>query len=68
MKKMMEDRGIRHRTSECTLRGFTCSAANMDPRAATPLTIEKARVLQIGYQVKGEGTGKGLQVEEPAKK
>ncbi|HTR00779.1 MAG TPA: ankyrin repeat domain-containing protein [Candidatus Acidoferrum sp.] len=68
MQKEMDKRGIKHTTSECTLRGFTCSSANMDPRAATPLTIEKARAMQIGYQVTDTKTGKGLQVEEPAKK
>ena len=68
MQKEMDKRGIKHTTSECTLRGFTCSAANMDPRAATPLTIEKARTLQIGYQVQDTSKGKGLQVEETATK
>ena len=68
MQKEMDKRKIRHTTSECTLRGFTCSSANMDPRAATPLIIEQARAMQIGYQVKDSTTGKGLQVEEPVKK
>jgi hypothetical protein len=64
MTKMMAERGIVHTTSECTLRGFTCSAADMDPRAATPLTIELARAMQTGHQVTDSTTGKGLEVEE----
>ena len=51
-------------TSECTLRGFTCSAADMDPRNVAPLGIEKARLMQTGHQVKDATTGKGLQVTD----
>lgn len=58
MRAMMEERGIEHTTSECTLRGFTCSAVNMDPRTATPLDIERARAYQTGHQVETlKGTG-----------
>jgi len=64
MKKLMADRGIAHTTSECTLRGFTCSAADMDPRNVAPLGIEKARLMQTGHQVKDATTGKGLQVTD----
>lgn len=64
MANAMEDRGIRHTTSECTLRGFTCSAVNMDPRATTPRTIMEARAMQIGHQVDDLATGSGLEVEE----
>lgn len=64
MTKMMEERGIKHTTSECTLRGFTCSAADMDPRAATPRTIELARAMQTGHQVTDSTTGKGLEVKD----
>jgi ankyrin repeat protein len=66
MTRMMAERGIVHTTSECTLRGFTCSAADMDPRAATPLTIELARALQTGHQVTDAVTGKGLEVVDDA--
>jgi ankyrin repeat protein len=66
MQKMMEERGIKHTTSECTLRGFTCSAADMDPRAATPRTIELARIMQTGHQVDDATTGKGLVVKDDA--
>jgi ankyrin repeat protein len=62
MEQMMAERGIAHTTSECTLRGFTCSAADMDPRAATPRTIELARQMQTGHQVDDATTGKGLEV------
>jgi ankyrin repeat protein len=65
MKAMMEARGIAHTTSECTLRGFTCSAVDMDPRDVTPLGIEKARALQTGHQVSDVKTGKGLEVVDP---
>lgn len=36
MSAEMKKRGIAHTTSECTLRGFTCSIANVDPKTATP--------------------------------
>lgn len=64
MKQLMEEKGIVHTTSECTLRGFTCSAADMDPRNVTPIGIEKARLMQTGHQVQDATTGKGLQVTE----
>jgi ankyrin repeat protein len=50
---MMKERGVKHTTSECTLRGFTCSQANVDPKTATPAEIVKIRKIQIGYQVDG---------------
>jgi len=64
MEKMMAERGIDHITSECTLRGFTCSSVNMDPRTATPADIERARAFQTGYQVDDITKGTGLRVEE----
>ncbi|MDR0779895.1 MAG: ankyrin repeat domain-containing protein [Pseudomonadales bacterium] len=65
MQRLMAQRGIAHTTSECTLRGFTCSAADMDPRDVTPLGIEQARALQTGHQVDDSRTGKGLEVVDP---
>jgi ankyrin repeat protein len=62
----MQKRGIKHTTSECTLRGFTCSGANVDPKTATPAEIAKIRKIQIGYQV--DGLTGGLAVKDPAKK
>ncbi len=59
---VMKERGIKHTTSECTLRGFTCSGANVDPKTATPAEIAKIRKIQIGYQV--DGLTGGLAVEE----
>jgi len=61
MFKLMKERGITHTTSECTLRGFTCAQANVDPKFATPAEIVKMRALAIGYQV--EGITGGLQVK-----
>lgn len=53
MAKVMKERGITHTTSECTLRGFTCSQARVDPKVATPAEIMRARRLAIGHQVVG---------------
>ena len=53
MAKVMKQRGITHNTSECTLRGFTCSQARVDPKVATPAEIMRARKLAIGHQVEG---------------
>ena len=39
MTRLMKERGITHTTSECTLRGFTCAQANVDPKVATPAEI-----------------------------
>jgi uncharacterized protein len=63
MMKLMQERGIKHSTSECTLRGFTCAQANVDPKTATPAEIQRIRALQIGNQVQGI-TG-GLAAKEP---
>ena len=63
MTEEMKARGIKHTTSECTLRGFTCAIANVDPKTATPAEIAKIRKIQIGYQV--DGITGGLAVKEP---
>jgi len=65
MLRLMQERGIKHTTSECTLRGFTCSIANVDPKTATPAEIAKVRRLATGNQVVGI-TG-GLEVKEKEK-
>jgi ankyrin repeat protein len=57
MAKVMKERGIRHTTSECTLRGFTCSQVNVDPKVATPAEIVRARRRAIGHQVEGLSGG-----------
>jgi hypothetical protein len=62
MTKLMAEKGIKHTTSECTLRGFTCSTANVDPKTATPAEIQKMRKIQIGYQV--DGVTGGLSVKD----
>ena len=61
LSKVMKDRGIKHTTSECTLRGFTCSVANVDPKTATPAEIQKIRKIQTGYQVDGITGGLAVQ-------
>jgi len=65
MSKVMQERGIKHTTSECTLRGFTCSSANVDPKTATPAEIAKMRKIQTGNQV--DGITGGLAVKDQAK-
>ena len=59
MSDEMKKRHIKHTTSECTLRGFTCSVANVDPKTATPAEIAKIRKIQTGYQVDGITGGLG---------
>jgi uncharacterized protein len=53
MAKLMKERGITHTTSECTLRGFTCAQARVDPKVASPAEIMRARKLAIGHQIEG---------------
>lgn len=64
MTKKMKELGIEHTTSECTLRGFTCSGANVDPKTATPGEISKVRKIQTGYQVDGITGGLGVKEAE----
>jgi uncharacterized protein len=66
MSEEMQKRGIKHTTSECTLRGFTCSIANVDPKTATPAEIAKMRKIQTGYQV--DGITGGLAVKDQNQK
>ena len=63
---VMKERAIKHTTSECTLRGFTCAQANVDPKTATPAEIAKIRKIQIGYQV--DGITGGLAVQDKQEK
>ena len=65
MTRIMQQKGIRHTTSECTLRGFTCSSANVDPKTATPAEIAKIRKIQTGNQV--DGITGGLAVKDQDK-
>jgi len=64
MSRVMKERGIKHTTSECTLRGFTCSIANVDPKTATPAQIQAMRRVQTGYQVDGVTGGLGNKKED----
>jgi hypothetical protein len=57
MLRLMAEQGIEHTTSECTLRGFTCATANVDPKTATPLEIVVMRRVQRGKDVDGLATG-----------
>jgi ankyrin repeat protein len=66
LSQVMKERGIKHTTSECTLRGFTCAQANVDPKTATPAEIAKIRKIQIGYQV--DGITGGLAVKDREEK
>lgn len=62
MFRLMKERGIKHTTSECTLRGFTCAIANVDPKYATPAEIMKMRAVAVGHQL--EGVAGGLEVKD----
>src|SRR5215467_6249158 len=53
MTRLMKERGITHTTSECTLRGFTCGQAKVDPKVATPGEIMRMRALATGHQIQG---------------
>jgi len=66
MQKLMTERHIVHTTSECTLRGFTCAQANVDPKVAAPSEIQTMRKLAVGHQV--EGITGGLEVKDTNKK
>ena len=68
MSDVMKQRGIKHTTSECTLRGFTCALANVDPKTATPAEIAKIRKIQTGYQVDGITGGLSVKDKNPDKK
>jgi uncharacterized protein len=68
MSRIMKERGIKHTTSECTLRGFTCAIANVDPKTATPAQIQLVRKIQTGYQVDGVTGGLGSKETDKGKK
>ncbi len=53
MAKMMKERGVTHTTSECTLRGFSCSQVKVDPKAASPEEIRRMRAFATGHQIEG---------------
>jgi len=57
--RLMQERGIVHTTSECTLRAFSCG--NVDPQGSAPYEIAIARSIQLGNQV--EGLTGGLEAE-----
>jgi hypothetical protein len=51
MAKIMKERSITHTTSECTLRGFTCSQVKVDPKVASPAEIARMRAMATGHQM-----------------
>ena len=53
MARLMKERGITHTTSECTLRGFTCAQAKVDPKVASPAEIARMRSVATGHQIDG---------------
>ena len=53
MARYMKERGLAHTTSECTLRGFSCSQVKVDPKVATPAEIVRARKFATGHQIEG---------------
>jgi ankyrin repeat protein len=57
MSRLMKDKGIKHTTSECTLRGFTCG--DVDPMGASAAEIAKIRARATGNQVEGITGGLG---------
>jgi uncharacterized protein len=57
MTRLMKEKGIKHTTSECTLRGFTCG--DVDPMGASAAEIAKIRVIAVGNQVEGITGGLG---------
>jgi hypothetical protein len=67
MLRLMKEKGIKHTTSECTLRGFTCSIVNVDPKTATPAEIIKMRRLATGNQLTGITGGLHVQEKEQEK-
>ena len=57
MTRLMKEKGIKHTTSECTLRGFTCG--DVDPMGASAAEIAKVRAIAVGNQVQGITGGLG---------
>ena len=68
MLRLMQEKGIKHTTSECTLRGFSCSIVNVDPKTATPAEIVKMRRLATGNQLSGITGGLSVKEQEKEKK
>jgi hypothetical protein len=57
MTRLMKEKRVKHTTSECTLRGFTCG--DVDPMGASAAEIAKVRAIAIGNQVEGITGGLG---------
>src|SRR5437667_6550974 len=57
ISRLMKEKRVKHTTSECTLRGFTCG--DVDPMGASAAEIAKVRAIAIGNQVEGITGGLG---------
>jgi uncharacterized protein len=64
-QRHMKEKGVKHTTSECTLRGFTCG--EVDPNNAGPADWAKARATAVGNQVDGITGGLSNQEQEQKK-
>jgi ankyrin repeat protein len=56
LTRLMQERGVVHTTSECTLRAFSCG--DVDPQGSSPAQIAKTRAIQVGNQVEGISGGR----------
>ena len=56
LTRLMQERGIEHTTSECTLRAFSCG--DVDPQGSSPAQIARTRAIQVGNQVEGISGGR----------
>jgi hypothetical protein len=59
MADAMKQRGIKHTTPECTLRGFTCALGECRSKVGNPAEIAKIRKIQTDYLVDGITGGLG---------
>jgi len=67
MMQRMQEKGIKHITSEFSLRGLACSIANVDPKKVMPAEIVKIRKIQTGYEVDGITGGLAVKDQESQK-
>ena len=65
LTRLMQERGVKHTTSECTLRAFSCG--DVDPQGSSPAQIAKTRAIQVGNQVEGISGGRAAGDTPPAR-
>src|SRR5207237_3677857 len=58
ISRLMKEKGVKHTTSQCTLRGFTCG--DVAPMGASAAEIAKASAIAVGNQVEGINGGLGI--------